>query len=182
MKTVLNKQQTIIAFIVLVIYSAMVGVGVWFYYTEYLMQDENCITVINESKAVETEEESNEEEVEECEEDEVTIAYERAGLFEGTEKSDIETKIIEPYIYYMNNVEGSELDAVVVDKYPADERPAGYWFSILGITYNGGTNGWLEGSGGVIDYWKPECMETCQLTQAYVDAYPNNLPADYDIK
>ncbi|MDD3480793.1 MAG: hypothetical protein PHW75_01010 [Patescibacteria group bacterium] len=118
--------------------------------------------------------------LEECE---TVIAYERAGLFEGNEKTDIETKIVEPYIYYANNVESSSrVVAVVVDKYPADERPSNYWFSITAVHQNGGTTGWLVGENGTISYWAPECMDTCTLTQAFVDKYPNNLPTDYEVK
>lgn len=183
MNTHLNKQQTIVAFVILTIFATMAGSGIWFYYTKYLTQDKKCITVINESKIDDPVKEEKEGLLEEDSGKDVTIAYERAGLFVGSEKADIKTKIVDPYIYYMNNVEnGSKVAAVLVDKYPADERPSGYWFSITGILLNGGTNSWLEGSGGTIDYWKPECIEICQLTQSYVDAYPNNLPDEYNIK
>lgn len=116
---------------------------------------------------------------------ETAVAYTPGGLFTDSEKNEIKTKIVDPYIYYENNVatdsSRGRLASVHVQKYGEDERED-YWYGIDAIFENGGNSGWLSGENGTISYWKPECMGVCTLTQAYVDKYPNNLPTDYEVK
>lgn len=120
----------------------------------------------------------------ECEDFTPVIGFKPGGLFTETEKQEIKTKIADPYIYYINNVEAQEnrgVISLVIEEYPEDERPANYYYGIDVVVENGYSGGWLFGESGNINYWIPECMNECFLTQSYVDNFPNNLPDSYSI-
>jgi len=104
------------------------------------------------------------------------IAFDPPGLFSEQEKSDITSKILDPYIYYQSEVQPGELVSILVTKYAENERPAEYHFAANAIFKNGGTENWLFSTDGSIDYWKPECMDECNLSATFRSKFPNNVP------
>ncbi len=104
------------------------------------------------------------------------IAFDPPGLFSEQEKSDITSKILDPYIYYQDDVQPGELVSILVTKYAENERPADYYFAAKAIFKNGGTEGWLFSNDGTIDYWKPECMDECNLSDTFKSKFPSNVP------
>jgi len=104
------------------------------------------------------------------------IAFDPPGLFSEQEKSDITSKILDPYIYYQNDAQPGELVSILVTKYAENERPAEYYFAANAIFKNGGTENWLFSNDGSIDYWKPVCMDECNLSATFKSKFPNNVP------
>jgi len=103
------------------------------------------------------------------------VAFEPAGLFTESEMNEIKTKITTPLLAYENE---SELNvvSVLIHKYEENQRPAGYMYSAIEIFKNNGTGGWLFGeTGKAIDYWKPQCMNECPISDKFRATYPNNI-------
>jgi len=96
--------------------------------------------------------------------------------FTTEEKSSIQTKVIDPYLYYMKNIENTDLVSVSIKKYAeADRTRTGYYFEVSYVTKTGGWGGWLLSQNGIIDYWKPDCMGECTLSDEFRTKFPNNI-------
>lgn len=181
------KRLSITVSIVLLTAGATAGT-MWYFMNEAIKVKDTHINSLEAQtkvpKSIDKDEDC-EEEAEECEEFTSIVGYKPGGLFDTAEKTEIETKITEPYIYYMNNVEAQpnrNVVSIVVEEYAADERPLDYYYNLDVVVENGYSGGWLFGEGGTIDYWYPECMDECVLTQAFVDNYPNNLSDSYSVE
>lgn len=98
-----------------------------------------------------------------------------SGAFSPVEKSEIQKKIIEPYRtyhYYMPSELGSVPVSMMIEKIgPEKVSVHGYAYSAT-VVWTTGTEGWLFGKNGIVDYWRPECMGECPYSDEFKEKYP----------
>ncbi|MFH0969777.1 MAG: hypothetical protein V1804_04675 [Patescibacteria group bacterium] len=101
------------------------------------------------------------------------------GTFSEAEKNDLTNKVLNPFIDYTKETEGSQPITITVKKFSdaeiASQQYAKYKYSIEAI-YQVGYSSWLETeTGKSIDYWMPDCMGKCVFSDAYKNKYPENV-------
>ena len=99
------------------------------------------------------------------------VVFLAEGSFSAEEKSQIMSRVVEPFIlYYHDRVEHPALLTITIEKY---DGLAGYPYSAQAIFETGINTGWLvSASGGLVDWWIPDCMGPCPLSDAFRAAYP----------
>lgn len=102
---------------------------------------------------------------------EPVIVFQPGGLFTEDQRSILLTRVVNPFILYHQGLEGHP-PLVSISIEPSSAL-ADYPYSANAIFETGITAGWLiHASGGVVDWWLPECMGPCPLSDAFRTAYP----------
>ncbi len=97
------------------------------------------------------------------------IIFTPGGAFSANTKSEIQTKIIDPFIdYYATDQYFKVASIEVSENTQASKTTYPYLFSAISKT--GGNQGFVIGK--TIDWWIPECMGPCPLTEAFKAKYP----------
>lgn len=103
----------------------------------------------------------------------VTVVYEAQGSFSESEKTEIQKKVINPFIdYYQTENTGQKLLTLTISKNTQSSKEI-YPYQALGVFQGGGNQGFLimkEGTG--ISWWTPECLNGCNLSVSYAAKYP----------
>ncbi|MCW5878852.1 MAG: hypothetical protein KIS80_08310 [Anaerolineales bacterium] len=99
------------------------------------------------------------------------VVFVPGGLFEAAERELFMQRIGNPFIDYHADLAGHPpLLTMTVRHYSED--PA-FIYTIEAIFETGVYTGWLApGSGGNPDWWLPDCMGPCPLSDAFRGAYP----------
>ena len=99
------------------------------------------------------------------------VVFLAEGSFSAEEKSQIMSRVVEPFIlYYHDRVEHPALLTIAIEKY---DGLAGYPYAAQAIFETGINTGWLvSASGGLVDWWIPDCMGLCPLSDVFRAAYP----------
>ena len=99
------------------------------------------------------------------------VVFLAEGSFSAEEKSQIMSRVVEPFILYYHDLAGNPtLLTMTIEKY---DGLAGYPYSAQAIFETGINMGWLvPATGGLVDWWIPECMGPCPLSDAFRAAYP----------
>ena len=96
------------------------------------------------------------------------IVYEASGSFSASEKNQIQERIINPFVDYYNDLD-QEIASITISK----SATAGYPYALSGIFKSGVNNSFLiKASGGVVDWWYPECMGECPFSDEFKAKYP----------
>jgi len=102
----------------------------------------------------------------------VVVVFEAEGSFSQTEKDEIKSKIINPYIDYYAEIPDQTLLTVTIAKNSLASKET-YPYSAKTIFKSGGNSGFLimkQGTG--VAWWVPECMNGCNLSTAFKEKYP----------
>lgn len=89
----------------------------------------------------------------------------------GDAEAQIRGRVVEPFIlYYRDLADYPRLLTITISVVP--DVP-GYPYKAEAIFETGVTAGWLIGvQGGLVDWWLPECMYSCEFSDAFRAAYP----------
>ena len=99
------------------------------------------------------------------------VVYQSAGLFSDADKAILQTRVIEPYIRYHADL--ADHPPLVSLSIEPSASLADYPFSANAIFAEGITNGFLiHATGGVADWWVPDCLGPCPISDSFRAAYP----------
>jgi hypothetical protein len=102
----------------------------------------------------------------------VVVVFEAEGSFSQTEKDEIRSKIINPYIDYYAELPDQTLLTITIAKNLLASKET-YPYSAKTIFKNGGNSGFLimkQGTG--VAWWVPECLDGCNLSVSFKAKYP----------
>jgi hypothetical protein len=100
------------------------------------------------------------------------VVFEAEGSFSQTEKDEIRSKIINPYIDYYAELPDQTLLTITIAKNLLASKET-YPYSAKTIFKNGGNSGFLimkQGTG--VAWWVPECLDGCNLSASFKAKYP----------
>ena len=99
------------------------------------------------------------------------VVFLAAGSFSADEDAQIRSRVVNPFIHYYRDLEGHPpLVSFTVEKISG---VGGYPDSANAIFETGTNAGFLiSASGGVVDWWLPECMVACSFSDSFRAAYP----------
>lgn len=99
------------------------------------------------------------------------VVFLAEGSFSTEEKAEVRARLIEPFIlYYHDLAEHPRLLTITIE--PSSSLPD-YPYAANAIFETGVYASWLvHVSGGVVDWWLPECMDVCPLSDDFRAAYP----------
>ena len=102
---------------------------------------------------------------------EPVIVFQPGGLFSEEQRNIILTRVVNPFILYHQGLEGHP-PLVSISIEPASSL-ADYPYSANAIFDTGITAGWLiHATAGVVDWWLPDCLGPCPISDAFRTAYP----------
>jgi len=89
----------------------------------------------------------------------------------GDAEAQIRARVVNPFIlYYQDQPDTPRLVSITIELVP--DVP-GYPYKAEAIFETGITNGFLIGvQGGLVDWWLPECMNSCGFSDSFRAAYP----------
>ena len=104
------------------------------------------------------------------------VVFVAAGSFSADEVNQLQTRVIDPFVhYYRDLADHPPLLTLTIRK---ESGISGYPFSGEAIFETGINSGWLiSASGGVVDWWLPECMVACTFSDSFRAAYPEIVAA-----
>jgi hypothetical protein len=99
------------------------------------------------------------------------VVFTPGGLFSDADRDLIMAKVIGPFIHYYGDLE-EHPQLLTVHVQPYDDDPA--WpYTADAIFAGGGYTGWLlPATAGELDWWVPDCMGPCTLSDSFRAAYP----------
>jgi len=104
------------------------------------------------------------------------VVFLAAGSFSADEESQLRTRVIEPFIHYYRDLSGHP--ALLTLTIQKESGISGYPYSAQAVFETGINNGWLiSASGGLVDWWLPECMVACTFSDSFRAAYPEIVDA-----
>ncbi|MBW3568626.1 hypothetical protein KY385_00650 [Candidatus Parcubacteria bacterium] len=110
----------------------------------------------------------------EPEEQKTIVVFEPEGLFSDKEKQELMDKLVNPMVdYHPNTFAAIHIEAYSQDKFVGGESDDKYIVTTIGYEGRGGKGGFLYGSKKRgLEYWVPECQETCEFSEDYRQKYP----------
>jgi hypothetical protein len=102
------------------------------------------------------------------------VVFEPSGVFSDEAKQEITEKLIDPMVDYQPNI----FAAIHIEVYSQDKFVGGagddkYIVTTIGRSDSGGNGGFLYGSKKKgLDYWVPECLDTCEFSEEYSQKHP----------
>lgn len=102
-----------------------------------------------------------------------TVVYEAEGSFSVPEKTELQKKVIGPFVdYYEMENTGQVLLTLTISKNLQASKDT-YPYQAQAIFQGGGNMGFLIMKVGAgVDWWFPECMMGCNLSTVYKTKYP----------
>ena len=99
------------------------------------------------------------------------VVFLAEGSFSADEKAQIVGRVIDPFIlYHQELADYPQLLTITIEKY---DGLAGFGYAAEAIFETGVYAGWLVPVTGVIvDWWLPECLGPCVLSDYFRAAYP----------
>lgn len=98
------------------------------------------------------------------------VVYAPNGLFTPEEEKEIENKMINPFNDF-NLENDTQYLTIHIEKF--DPLPAhGYKYNVTAISKTGVNTGFLYGQSDPLEWWLPECMNGCNLSDEFVAKYP----------
>lgn len=99
------------------------------------------------------------------------VVFTPGGLFTDEDRDLIMARVIGPFIHYYADLE-DQPQMLTVHVQPFDDDPA--WpYSAEAIFAGGGYIGWLlPVTDGALDWWLPDCMGPCELSDSFRASYP----------
>jgi len=103
------------------------------------------------------------------------VVFTPSGAFIDAEREEIMKKVVEPFKTYHNtgNDEYVALTINIQKNNKGEVIQHGYLYSANAILSPQGSEGWLFGENGTVDYWKPTCMDVCPYSDEFKEKYPN---------
>jgi hypothetical protein len=102
---------------------------------------------------------------------EPVIVFQPGGLFTEDQRNILLTRVVNPFILYHQGIEGHP-PLVSISIEPSSAL-ADYPYSANAIFETSITAGWLiRATGGAVDWWLPDCLGPCPLSDAFRTAYP----------
>jgi len=99
------------------------------------------------------------------------VVFTPGGLFSDADRDLIMAKVIGPFIHYHGDLEEYP-QLLTVHVQPYDDDPA-WLYTAEAIFAGGGYTGWLlPATAGELDWWVPDCMGPCALSDSFRAAYP----------
>jgi hypothetical protein len=89
----------------------------------------------------------------------------------GDAQAQIQGRVVEPFIlYYRTTPDYPHIVSITIETVP---DVADYPYKAEAIFEGGGNAGWLiHVTGGLVDWWIPECMDVCPMSDEFRAAYP----------
>jgi hypothetical protein len=105
----------------------------------------------------------------------VAVVFTPGGLFDAAKRAEFYARIINPYIAYYANLAATEGYPALVSINIQTFDLADYPYGADAIFSNEGYEGWLIAeTGGVVNYWIPECINgPCPLSADFVTNFPD---------
>jgi PBP1b-binding outer membrane lipoprotein LpoB len=99
------------------------------------------------------------------------IVFLPEGLFSDGDRAIIMQKVVNPFVHYHRDLEGHPaLISITIERYSGDPT---YPFQALAVFGGGAYIGWLmPATAGVLDWWAPDCMGPCPVSDSFRAAYP----------
>jgi hypothetical protein len=99
------------------------------------------------------------------------VVFLAEGSFSADGKTQIRTRVVEPFIlYYRTTPDYPHIVSITIETVP---DVADYPYKAEAIFEGGGNAGWLiHVTGGLVDWWIPDCMDVCPLSDEFRAAYP----------
>lgn len=103
------------------------------------------------------------------------VVFEPEGVFADKDKQDLRQKLVEPMVDYQPGIYAAiHVEVYSQDKFVGGSADPKYIVTTIGNQGQAGTGGFLFGSKKkALDWWQPECLETCQFSPEYVQKYPD---------
>ena len=99
------------------------------------------------------------------------VVFQAAGSFSDAEKNILRERVILPFIHYHADLENHP--AMVSMSIEHSASLADYPYAASAIFEEGITSGFLiHATGGVVDWWYPECLVACEFSAPFRAAYP----------
>ncbi len=99
------------------------------------------------------------------------VVFTPGGLFADAERELIMARVVGPFIHYHADLEDSA-QMLTVHVQPFEDDPS-WLYKAEAIFAGGGYIGWLlPASDGDLDWWLPDCMGPCELSDSFRAAYP----------
>ena len=114
---------------------------------------------------------TEEEAVEDAPDSRPEVVFVPGGLFDEAERNLIMEKVVRPYIHYHDDLaDHPTLLTVSIEHYEGDPS---FLYTAEAIFETGVYNGWLmPATAGVLDWWVPDCMGPCPLSDSFRATYP----------
>lgn len=103
------------------------------------------------------------------------VVFTPSGAFIEAERAELMKKIVEPFKTYHNtgNDEYVALSINIKKNDKGDVVRHGHLYSAEAIHSPQGSEGWIFGENGTIDYWRPTCMDYCNYSDEFKEKYPD---------
>ena len=99
------------------------------------------------------------------------VVFTPGGLFTDADRDLIRARVIGPFIHYHADLDDSA-QMLTVHVQPFEDDPR-WLYQAEAIFAGGGYIGWmLPASDGELDWWLPDCMGPCELSDSFRAAYP----------
>lgn len=100
------------------------------------------------------------------------VIYEAEGSIPLDDRAGIQSRIVEPFIYY-HQVETNQPLASITISPNTQSSKSEFPYLFNGIFESGGYNGFvIEKKAGQIVWWVPGCMNGCNLSDTFKSKYP----------
>lgn len=97
------------------------------------------------------------------------VIYTPDGLFTEDEIVEINKKFIKPFLDWNSGNSQNTLSISVEKPYPAI---ADYQYRVTYINEGGGNGGFLYGTTTPLEWWLPECLDSCSFSAEFEAKYP----------
>ena len=97
------------------------------------------------------------------------VVFNPGGAFNPATKNEITKKIVEPYLDYQKDQKKVLISFEVAENL-IPETKATYPYTAQGIFIGGAVEGFVFGK--AIDWWLPECLGPCPLSENFKTKYP----------
>lgn len=102
------------------------------------------------------------------------VVFVPEGVFADKDKQDLRQKLVEPMVDYQPGIYATiHIEVYSQDKFVGGATDSKYIVTTIGNNSQVDTGGFLFGSKkNGLDWWQPECLDTCQFSPEYAQKYP----------
>ncbi|HLB51551.1 hypothetical protein A3F07_01455 [candidate division WWE3 bacterium RIFCSPHIGHO2_12_FULL_38_15] len=100
---------------------------------------------------------------------ETEVVFVPSGLFTEEEKSDLNNKLIEPFLDFQKD---SNILTLTLEIEKSSLEDAGYKYKISYINKGGSNGGMLFGLNSPLEWWLPDCLNGCIFSDSFKEKYP----------
>ena len=99
------------------------------------------------------------------------INYVPEGIFTDEEKEQLQEKLVEPFFDFFHEDEELYI-ALIVEKLASADDEGDFRFDITTLDKYGNYGGFLYGEGKKLEWWLPDCLDSCEFSEIFEEKYP----------